>query len=73
MEEEDDDVENPYLASTIISTIDIEKTHFDMNGLYQCIAIHEDVTSQQKFHIHVIPNGEILLLHIINFHSLFIL
>jgi hypothetical protein len=62
LEEEDDDVENPYLASTIVSAIEIEKTHFDMNGLYQCVAIHDEITSQQTFHMHVITNGKIFLL-----------
>lgn len=73
MEEENDDIENSYLASTIISTIEIEKTHIDMNGLYQCIAIHEDMISQHSFHVDVITNGKIFLFHIIIFHSLSIL
>ncbi|CAF1113533.1 unnamed protein product [Adineta ricciae] len=52
-EEEDDSIESPYLVSTIVSTIEIEQAHFDMNGAYQCIAIHDDLTAQHSFDVSV--------------------
>ncbi|CAF3319378.1 unnamed protein product [Rotaria sp. Silwood2] len=57
VEEEDDNVENSFLASIIVSTIEIEKVHFDMNGTYKCIGMHKEIYSQQTFHIHVITNN----------------
>ncbi|CAF3851685.1 unnamed protein product [Adineta steineri] len=53
LEEEDNDIESSYLASTIVSTIEIDQTNIDMNGLYQCVATHDQVTSQHSFNVHV--------------------
>ncbi|CAF3599703.1 unnamed protein product [Rotaria sordida] len=57
LEEEDDNVENSFLLASIISTIEIEKTHVDMNGPYKCIAMHNEIYSQQIFHIHVVASN----------------
>jgi hypothetical protein len=59
--EEDDNIENSFLVVTILSTLEIEKTHLDMNGLYQCIGVHKGIYSQQTFHVHVIANSKIFL------------
>jgi hypothetical protein len=56
-EEDDDDIDNLFLAVTIISTIEIEKTHLDLNGLYHCVGIHNEIYSVQNFDVHVIANG----------------
>ena len=68
MEEEDNDINDSFLGVSIVSTITIEKTHFDMNGLYQCIGMHKELYSEQTFQIDVISNGKILLFHIIIFY-----
>ncbi|UJR07622.1 hypothetical protein I4U23_011911 [Adineta vaga] len=57
LEEEDDKIENSFLVSTIVSTIEIDQTHFDMNGIYQCVAIHDDITAQHDFDIRVKMNN----------------
>jgi hypothetical protein len=57
-EDDDDDIDNLFLAVTIISTIEIEKTHLDMNGLYHCVGIHNEIYSVQNFDVHVIANGK---------------
>ena len=59
LEEEDDDIDNSFLAATIISTIEIEQTNLDMNGLYHCVGIHNEIYSVQNFDVHVIANGEL--------------
>jgi hypothetical protein len=58
-EEDDDDIDNLFLAVTIISTIEIEKTHLDLNGLYHCVGIHNEIYSVQNFDVHVIANGKV--------------
>lgn len=57
-EEEDDNVEQSFLAVTIVSTIEIEKTHCDMQGAYLCVAVHHDIYAQQTFNVHVVANGK---------------
>ncbi len=54
-EKEEDD---SFLALSIVSTINIEKTRFDMNGFYQCIAVHQEIHAQQTFNVHVNINGK---------------
>ncbi|CAF1167843.1 unnamed protein product [Rotaria sp. Silwood1] len=61
LEEEDDNVEDSFLASIIVSTIEIEKTRFDMNGPYKCIGMHKEIYSQQIFNIHIIANNTDLI------------
>ncbi|CAF1441726.1 unnamed protein product [Adineta steineri] len=53
LEEEDD---NSFLSVSIISTIQIEKIHFDINGFYQCIAVHQDIYAKQTFTVHINTN-----------------
>ncbi|CAF3619521.1 unnamed protein product [Rotaria sp. Silwood1] len=53
LEEEDDDVEDSFLGVSIISTINIEKISFDMNGSYQCVGVYQHIHVQHTFHVHV--------------------
>lgn len=57
-EEEDDKPDRSFLAVTIISTIEIKKTHLDMHGLYQCVGVYKELYAQQTFHVNVITNGK---------------
>ncbi|UJR38552.1 hypothetical protein I4U23_031218 [Adineta vaga] len=45
--------EDSFLAVSIVSTISIEKIHFDMNGFYQCIGVHQEVYAQQTFSVNI--------------------
>ena len=56
-QDEDDNTDKTFLAVTIISTIEIRKTHMDMHGLYQCVGVYKEIYAQQTFHVNVISNG----------------
>ncbi|CAF0964181.1 unnamed protein product [Adineta ricciae] len=50
--------ENSFLAVSIVSTISIEKVHFDMNGFYQCIGVHQEIYAQQTFTVNLNLNDK---------------
>ncbi|CAF3693462.1 unnamed protein product, partial [Rotaria sordida] len=52
-EEENDNVEDSFLGVSVVSTINIEKISFDMNGSYQCIGVYQHIHVQQTFYVHV--------------------
>ena len=41
------------MTVSIVSTIKIEKIHFDMNGFYQCIGVHQEIYAQQTINVHI--------------------
>ena len=57
-EGEDNKPDRSFLAVTIISTIEIKKTHMDMHGLYQCVGVYKEIYAQQTFHVNVVTNGK---------------
>lgn len=46
------------MGVSIVSTINIDKIHFDMNGFYQCIGVHQEIYAQQTFYVHINTNGK---------------
>jgi len=46
------------MGVSIVSTINIEKIHLDMNGFYQCVGVHQEIYAQQTFNVHVNTNGK---------------
>lgn len=56
-EDEDGKSNRSFLAVTIISTIEIKKTHMDMHGLYQCVGVYKEIYAQHTFHVNVVTNG----------------
>jgi hypothetical protein len=46
------------LGVSIVSTINIDKIRFDMNGFYQCIGVHQEIYAQQTFNVHINTNGK---------------
>jgi len=46
------------LGVSIVSTINIDKIRFDINGFYQCIGVHQEIYAQQTFNVHINTNGK---------------
>ena len=44
----------------------MKKIHFDMNGFYQCVAVHQEIYAQQTFSVQIDSNGK-LQIRLINY------
>jgi len=38
---------------SIVSTLTIDEIHFDANGFFQCVAIHQEIYAKQTFYIEI--------------------